>query len=155
MNMKCELDRRLTDLIDKLLDKEVVDSNDILLRYLLCEINDIKDEILELQDLREEVQKLKEETSRNRQAIHNLKDRRESYGNEIKIRVESMIKLIEDYGGAMASPSIKGIMGLSKDEFYRTLRFARKNNCIEVLTNPKDRRSHILKLRANSDQSTK
>ncbi len=154
MNMKSEADRRIADLIDELLDKEVVDSNDLLLRYLLCEINELKNEINELRDLKGDVQKLSEETSRNRQAIHILKDRRESYGDEIKNRVESMIKLIEDYGGAMASPSIKGMMGLSKDEFYRTLRFARKSNCIEVLANPKDRRSHILKLRVNSNQST-
>ena len=154
MNIKSEADRRIADLIDDLLDKEIVDSDDLILRYLLCEINKLKDEIIELQDLREDVRRIREETSRNRQAILILKDRKDSCGNEIKNRVASMIKLIEDYGGAMASPSIKGMMGLSKDEFYRTLRFARKSNCIEVLTNPKDRRSHILKLRVNSDHST-
>ena len=154
MSMKCEADQRIVDLIDELLDKEVVDSDDLLLRYLLCEINKLRDEIIELRGLREDVQKLREESSRNRQAIRILKDRRESYGDEIKHRVESMIKLIEDYGGAMESPSIKGMLGLSKDEFYRALCFARKSNCIEVFTNPKDRRSHILKLRVNSDEST-
>ncbi len=153
MNTKSE-DPRIAVLIDELFVKEVADNNDLLLRYLLCEVDKLENELLELRDLKEEVQKVREETSRNRQAIHILNDRRESYGDEIKNRVGSMIQLIEDYGGAMASTSIKSMMGLSKDEFYRALRFARKSNCIEVLTNPKDRRSHILKLRVDRDQST-
>ena len=40
-------------------------------------------------------------------------------------RVDSMLLLISDYGGSLTSSSIKAYMGLSKDEFYRTLKYAK------------------------------
>jgi DNA-binding transcriptional regulator LsrR (DeoR family) len=58
-----------------------------------------------------------------------------------------MTQLINDYGGAMTTSSIKKIMGLSKDEFYRALRLAREHNLLEVATNPKDRRGFILRVK--------
>lgn len=114
---------------------------------IVVDVQELKVEILELQKLKEEVLRLREETSRNRQMILSIKKRKDSYGDIIRERTNSMLQLIHDYGGSMTSSSTKSIMGLSKDEFYRTLRHARNNNLIEVLPNPRDRRSYLLKIK--------
>jgi len=103
--------------------------------------------LLEMHALKEEVLKLREETSRNRQMILALEKRSESYGEEIRNRIASMLRLIEDYGGAMTSTSVKSLMGLSKDEFYRTLKCGRDENLIEIQPNPKDRRGYIISIK--------
>lgn len=103
--------------------------------------------LLEMHALKEEVLKLREETSRNRQMILALEKRNESYGYEIRSRIASMLRLIGDYGGAMTSASVKSLMGLSKDEFYRTLKCGRDENLIEIQPNPKDRRGYIIRIK--------
>jgi hypothetical protein len=112
-------------------------SSNILLEEILLEIHALKEEVL----------KLREETSRNRQMILALEKRNESYGFEIRKRIASMLSLIEDYGGAMTSASVKSLMGLSKDEFYRTLKCGRDENLIEIQPNPKDRRGYIIRIK--------
>lgn len=103
--------------------------------------------LLEMHALKEEVLKLREETSRNRQMILAMEKHQESYGFEIRKRIASMLNLIEDYGGAMTSASVKNLMGLSKDEFYRTLKCGRDENLIEIQLNPKDRRGYIIRVK--------
>lgn len=103
--------------------------------------------LMEMHALKEEVLKLREETSRNRQMILALEKRNESYGYEIRSRISAMLRLIEDYGGAMTSTSVKSLMGLSKDEFYRTLKCGRDENLIEIQPNPKDRRGYIIRIK--------
>lgn len=103
--------------------------------------------LLEMHALKEEVLKLREETSRNRQMILALEKRNESYGDEIRKRIASMLRLIEDYGGAMTSASVRSLMGLSKDEFYRTLKCGKDDNLIQIKPNPKDRRGYIISIK--------
>jgi hypothetical protein len=98
-------------------------------------------------ELKREVITLKKEVSKNKLMIAQLEKKRDSYGKEVANRVCSMLSLINDYGGAMTSNETKKIMGLSKDEFYRTLRCAKNDNLIELLPNRKDRRSYIIKLK--------
>jgi len=122
-------------------------SSELIYQEIISEVQELKEELIELQQLKEEILKLREETSRNRQMIFSMGRRRDSCGDEIKMRVAAMTQLINDYGGAMTTSSIKRIMGLSKDEFYRALRLAREHNLLEVDTNPKDRRGFILRVK--------
>jgi hypothetical protein len=98
-------------------------------------------------ELKREVITLKKEVSQNKLMIAQLEKKKESYGKEVTNRVCSMLSLIGDYGGTMTSKDTKRIMGLSKDEFYRTLRCAKNDNLIELLPNRKDGRSYIIKLK--------
>jgi len=98
-------------------------------------------------ELKREVITLKRDVSKNKLMIAQLEKKRDSYGKEVAKRVCSMLSLINDYGGTMTSKDTKKIMGLSKDEFYRTLRSAKKDNLIELLPDRKDRRSYIIKLK--------
>ena len=100
-------------------------------------------------ELKREVITLKREVSKNKLMIAQLEKKRDSYGKEVANRVCSMLALINDYGGIMTSKDTKKIMGLSKDEFYRTLQCAKNDNLIELLPNRKDRRSYIIKLKPN------
>ena len=97
-------------------------------------------------ELKREVNTLKREVSKNKTMIAQLEKKRDSYGKEVANRVSSMLSLINDYGGIMTSKDTKKIMGLSKDEFYRTLQCAKNDNLIELLPNRKDRRSYIIKV---------
>jgi hypothetical protein len=97
-------------------------------------------------ELKREVITLKREVSKNKLMIAQLEKKRGSYGKEVANRVSSMLSLITDYGGNMTSKDIREIMGLSKDEFYRTLQCAKNDNLIELLPNHKDRRSYIIKV---------
>jgi hypothetical protein len=105
----------------------------------------IQEILSDLLELRREVIKLQKEVSRNKLMIAQLEKKRESYGKEVAKRVGSMLTLINDYGGAMISTDIKEFMGLSKDEFYRTMQCAKNLNLIELLPNPKDGRSYVIK----------
>ncbi|VVB62555.1 Uncharacterised protein [uncultured archaeon] len=98
-------------------------------------------------ELKREVITLKREVSKNKLMIAQLEKKRDSYGKEVANRVSSMLALINDYGGIMTSKDTKKFMGLSKDEFYRTLRCAKNDNLIELSPNHKDRRSYIIKLK--------
>jgi hypothetical protein len=98
-------------------------------------------------ELKREVNMLKKEVSKNKLQIAQLEKKRDSYGKEVAKRVCSMLSLINDYGGTMTAKDTKKIMGLSKDEFYRTLRCAKNDNLIELLPNRKDRRSYIITLK--------
>jgi hypothetical protein len=98
-------------------------------------------------ELKREVITLKREVSKNKLMIAQLEKKRDSYGKEVAKRVCSMLSLINDYGGTMTSKDTKKIMGLSKDEFYRTLRCAKNDNLIELLPDRRDRRSYIIKLK--------
>jgi hypothetical protein len=98
-------------------------------------------------ELKREVITLKREVSKNKLMIAQLEKKRDSYGKEVAKRVCSMLSLINDYGGTMTAKDTKKIMGLSKDEFYRTLRCAKNDNLIELLPNRKDRRSYIITLK--------
>ena len=113
-----------------------------VLQELREEIRDIKDELFFLRD----------ELIKSRERIKALENKKKSPGKEVKKRVYSMIRLIRDYGGSMTSSSIKAYMGLSKDEFYRSIKCAKDEGLIEVLPDPNDRRGYILKIR--SDVST-
>lgn len=101
----------------------------------------------DLLELKRDVITLQEEVSKNKQMIAKLEKKKDSYGKEVAKRVNSMLTLISDYGGSMASTDTKKFMGLSKDEFYRTLQCAKSQNLIELLPNLKDGRSYILKLK--------
>jgi hypothetical protein len=79
-------------------------------------------------ELKREVITLKREVSKNKLMIAQLEKKRDSYGKEVAKRVCSMLSLINDYGGTMASKDTKKFMGLSKDEFYRTLQCAKNDN---------------------------
>ncbi len=96
-------------------------------------------------ELKKEVITLKKEVSKNKLRIAQLEKKRDVYGKEVTKRVSSMISLINDYGGVMNSTDIKKFMGLSKDEFYRTLQCAKSENLIELSPNRNDRRSYIIK----------
>jgi hypothetical protein len=105
------------------------------------------------QELREEVKKLrlemlflKDELIKDRQRIIVLESKKKNHGKEVKKRVDSMILLINDYGGSMTTSSVKVYMGLSKDELYRTLKCAKDEGLIEVLPDPRDRRGYILNI---------
>ena len=98
-------------------------------------------------ELKREVIILKREVSENKLMLAQLGKKRDSYGKEVSNRVRSMLDLITDYGGIMTSKDAKNIMGLSKDEFYRTLQCAKNCNIIELLPDRKDRRSYIIKLK--------
>jgi hypothetical protein len=102
-------------------------------------------------ELKREVITLRREVSKNKLMLAQLEKKKDSYGKEVAKRVNSMLSLINDYGGTMTSKDTKKIMGLSKDEFYRTLRCAKSDNLIELLPDRKDRRSYIIKL--NRDHS--
>ncbi|MCK9441251.1 MAG: MarR family transcriptional regulator [Methanothrix sp.] len=106
------------------------------------------------QELREEVKTLKleilflkDELIKDRQRIIVLESKKKSHGKEVKKRVDSMILLINDYGGSMTTSSVKAYMGLSKDELYRTLKCAKDEGLIEILPDPRDRRGHILNIK--------
>ncbi len=107
----------------------------------------IQEILSDLLKLKREVVKLQKEVSKNKQMIIQLERKRDSYGKEVARRVSSMLALINDYGGAMISTDAKKFMGLSKDEFYRTLQCAKSQNVIELLPNLKDGRSYIIKLK--------
>ena len=100
----------------------------------------------EISELRFELLLLREEIIKNRQRIIALESKKKSHGNEVKKRVDSMLLLINDYGGSLTSSSIKTYMGLSKDELYRTLKCAKDEGLIEVLPDPRDRRGYILNI---------
>ncbi|MGZ4850186.1 MAG: hypothetical protein ACXV2C_02260 [Candidatus Bathyarchaeia archaeon] len=102
----------------------------------------------DLHELKNEVTKLQKEVSKSNQRIAQLEDRKRPYGKEVYTRVYSMLTLINDYGGSMTSITIKRLMGLSKDEFYRTLRCAKDENQIELLPNAKDQRSYVIRTKA-------
>jgi hypothetical protein len=102
----------------------------------------------DLHELKSEVTKLQKEVSKCNQRIAQLENKKRPYGREVYKRVYSMLTLINDYGGTMNSTTIKRLMGLSKDEFYRTLRCAKDENQIELMPNAKDQRSYIIKIRA-------
>ena len=97
-------------------------------------------------ELKREVITLKMEVSKNKLMIDQIEKKRDSYGKEVTNRVSSMLSLINDYGGIMTSKDTKKLIGLSKDEFYRTLQCAKNDNLIELLPNRKDRRSYIIKV---------
>lgn len=107
----------------------------------------VQDILSKFLELKREVINLKREVSENRLLIDQLEKKRSSYGREVVKRVSSMLSLINDYGGIMTSKDTRKIMGLSKDEFYRTLQCARDENLIEILPNCKDRRSYMIKLK--------
>jgi DNA-binding MarR family transcriptional regulator len=121
-------------------------SSDSLKNAIFQELRD------EVRDLRLEIHFLNEELIKNRQRIIVLESKKKSPGKEIKKRVDSMILLISDYGGSLASSSIKTYMGLSKDELYRTLKCAKDEGLIEILPDPRDRRGYILNI--NPEVST-
>ena len=107
-----------------------------------------------VQELRDEIDELKiellhlnEEVLKNRQRIMNLEKKKKAYGDDVKKRVESMLTLIEDYGGLLKSSSIKIYMGLSKDELYRALKCAKEQDLIEVQPDPQDRRGYIINIK--------
>ena len=102
----------------------------------------------DLHELKNEVTKLQKEVSKCNQRIAQLENKKRPYGREVYKRVYSMLTLINDYGGTMNSTTIKRLMGLSKDEFYRTLRCAKDEKQIELMPNAKDQRSYIIKIRA-------
>ena len=95
---------------------------------------------------------LREEVNKNKQRIVSLEDKKKRYGNEVKKRVDSMLLLISDYGGSLTSSSIKAYMGLSKDEFYRTSKYAKEEGLIEVLPDPNDRSGYILNINLNASK---
>ena len=98
-------------------------------------------------ELKREVITLRREVSKNQLMIAQLEKKRDSYGKEVANRVSSMLALINDYGGIMTSKDTREIMGLSKDEFYRTLNCAKDEDLIEILPYCKDRRSYLIKLK--------
>src|SRR5512137_3042458 len=102
----------------------------------------------DLLELKGEIINLRKEVIKNKKTISQLEERKNSYGKEVAKRVNSMLVLINDYGGAMISTDAKEFMGLSKDEFYRTLHCAKNKDLIELLPNHKDGRSYIIKLKS-------
>ena len=118
-------------------DKNSIHESD-LMRILLSDLHELKSEVTKLQ----------KEVSKCNQRIAQLENKKRSCGKEVYKRVYSMLTLINDYGGTMNSTTIKRLMGLSKDEFYRTLRCAKDENQIELMPNAKDQRSYIIKIRA-------
>ena len=110
--------------------------NGVMLQELLDEVGCLKHEINQLQ----------KEVTRHQQRIDFLERRKKIYGKDIRNRVDSMLRLIEDYGGSLKSSSIKTYMGLSKDELYRTIKCARESGMIEVQPDPSDRRGSIVNI---------
>jgi len=110
--------------------------NGVMLQELLDEVGCLKHEINQLQ----------KEVTRHQQRIDFLERRKKIYGKDIRNRVDSMLRLIEDYGGSLKSSSIKTYMGLSKDELYRTIKCARESGMIEVQPDPSDRRGSIVSI---------
>jgi hypothetical protein len=110
--------------------------NGVMLQELLDEVGDLKHDINQLQ----------KEVTRHKQRIDFLEKRKKIYGKDIRNRVDSMLRLIEDYGGSLKSSSIKTYMGLSKDELYRTIKCARESGMIEVQPDPSDRRGSIVNI---------
>lgn len=100
----------------------------------------------EIGDLKHEINQLQNEVTRHKQRIDFLERRKKIYGKDIKNRVDSMLRLIEDYGGSLKSSSIKTYMGLSKDELYRTIKCARESGIIEVQPDPGDRRGSMVNI---------
>jgi DNA-binding MarR family transcriptional regulator len=115
-------------------------SSDSLKNAIFQELRD------EVRELRLEIFFLKDELIKDRQRIIDLESKKKSHGKEVKKRVDSMILLINDYGGSLTTSSIKAYMGLSKDELYRTLKCAKDEGLIEVLPDPRDRRGYILNI---------
>ena len=107
----------------------------------------IQEILSELIKLKKEVTKLQKEVSKNNLMIDKLEKKKASYGKKVAKRASSMLTLINDFGGTMISTDAKELMGLSKDEFYRTLQYAKKQNLIELWPNLKDGRSYIIKLK--------
>lgn len=107
----------------------------------------VEDILSKFLELKREVMDLKREVSESRLLIDQLERKRSSHGREVVKRVSSMLSLINDYGGIMTSKDTRKIMGLSKDEFYRTLQCAKDEDLIEILPNCKDRRSYLIKLK--------
>jgi hypothetical protein len=107
----------------------------------------VQDILSKFLELKREVMNLKREVSENRLLIDQLEKKRSSYGREVVKRVSYMLSLINDYGGIMTSKDTRKIMGLSKDEFYRTLQCAKDEDLIETLPYCKDRRSYMIKLK--------
>lgn len=107
---------------------------------ILQELND------DISELRFEISRLQKEVVRQKQRIDFLEKRKNKYGKDIIDRVNSMLMLIEDYGGSLKSSSIKKYMGLSKDELYRTIKCARESGLIEVQTDSSDRRGSVVSI---------
>jgi DNA-binding MarR family transcriptional regulator len=117
-----------------------LDSSDSLKNAIFQELRE------EVRHLSFEVRFLREELLKDKQRIIALESKKKSHGKEVKKRVDSMILLINDYGGSLTTSSVKAYMGLSKDELYRTLKCAKDEGLIEVLPDPRDRRGHILNI---------
>ncbi len=115
-------------------------SSDSLKNAIFQELRD------EVKVLSQEIHFLREELIKDRKRIIALESKKKCYGEDVKKRVDSMILLINDYGGSLGSSSVKTYMGLSKDELYRTLKCAKDEGLIEVLPDPRDRRGHILNI---------
>jgi SMC interacting uncharacterized protein involved in chromosome segregation len=111
---------------------------DDLMRILLSDLHELNSEVIKLQ----------REVSKCNQRVAQLENKKRPYGKEVYTRVYSLLTLINDYGGSMTSTTVKRLMGLSKDEFYRTLRCAKDENQIDLTPNAKDRRSYIIKTKA-------
>jgi hypothetical protein len=107
----------------------------------------IKELLSDLYELKREVIMLRKDVFNSERRIAQIEKRKKEYGKEVDKRVYSMLTLINDYGGSMISKTTKELMGLSKDEFYRTLRCAKEENQIELLPNPKDQRSYIINIK--------
>ena len=76
--------------------------NGVMLQELLDEVGCLKHEINQLQ----------KEVTRHQQRIDFLERRKKIYGKDIRNRVDSMLRLIEDYGGSLKSSSIKTIISI-------------------------------------------
>jgi hypothetical protein len=109
-----------------------------IIRIILSDLHELKIEVITLQ----------REVIKNNQRIAQLENREKPYGSEIHKRVYSMLKLINDYGGSMTSTDVKKIMGLSKDEFYRTVRCAKDESLIVLTPNAKDLRCYTIKIKS-------
>ncbi len=100
----------------------------------------------EIGELRFEICQLQKEVTRQKQRIDVLEKRKKTYGKDVMGRVNSMLILIEDYGGSLKSSTIKKYMGLSKDELYRTIKCAKESGLIEVQPDSGDRRGSIVNI---------
>jgi hypothetical protein len=107
----------------------------------------IQEILSDLLKLKKEVAKLQKDVSKNKLMIEQLERKKDSYGKVVAKRASSMLSLINDFGGAMVSTETKKFMGLSKDEFYRTVQYAKKQDLIELWPNLKDGRNYIIKLK--------
>jgi hypothetical protein len=83
----------------------------------------IQEVLSDLLKLKKDVVKLRKEVSKNKLMIEQLERKKESYGKVVAKRTSSMLSLINDFGGAMVSTDTRKFMGLSKDEFYRTVQY--------------------------------